>query len=124
MQEQRSCVYEQISENVSKYIIKYKENQEGSKYRTSKLKRRLLKNHPQLVFHAPTRRNRSQIVFAEDLSVGTFSEQFIHEAEDESSDADEVEEDGPVKPFQESESADLFRAALLLRNIIKDILPL
>ena len=118
-----------LVEMFRKYIIKYEGSQEGSKYRASKLKRRLQRSHPQLVFHAPTRRNKSEIVFAEDLSAGTFADQFIHEAEDESSDADEssnadeVEEDVPAKPTQESESVDLFRAALVLRNTIKDIPP-
>lgn len=110
-----------LVEMFRKYIIKYDENQEGSEYRASKLKRRLQKSHPQLVFHAPTRRNRSEIVFAEDLSAGTFAEQSIDVTEDDSSDTDEVEEDVPVKPTQESETVNLFGAALVLRNIMKDV---
>lgn len=48
------------------YILKYEGDQDGSGYSASKLKKRLEKSHPQLVFHAPTRRNASEIVFAED----------------------------------------------------------
>ena len=60
-----------------KYITKYKGNQDGLGYRASKLKKRLMKIHPQLVFHAPSRRNTTELVFAEDLSTGTLAQQLF-----------------------------------------------
>ena len=53
------------------------EGEEGSRYKASNLKERLQKSHPQLVFHAPGRRKRSMLVFAENLSAGSLAEHLI-----------------------------------------------
>jgi hypothetical protein len=103
------------------YIVKYEGNQDGSGYRASKLKNGLVKSHPQLVFHAYTQRNTSEIVFAEDFSAGTLARQ-LFSGEDNSSVAEgEAEETVPARHTQESESTELFRAAMILKNIIKDV---
>jgi hypothetical protein len=54
-----------------------REGEEGSRYKAGNLKKRLQKSHPQLVFHAPGRRNRSMLVFAENLSAGSLAEHLI-----------------------------------------------
>lgn len=92
--------------------------------RVSKLKRRLQNSHPQLVFHTSMRRNKSEIVFAEDLSAGTLAEQFVDTEEGESSDSnDELDEQFPVEWTHANISTDLLRAAIILRNEIKGAPP-
>ena len=103
------------------YIVKYKRNHNGSQYRVSKLKKRLIKSHPQLVFHASSRRNTSEIVFAEDLSAGTLAEQLFSTEDSGSVTEEPAEESIPAGYMPESESTELFRAAMVLKNIIKDV---
>lgn len=114
MQEQGTCIYEQISGNVSKvhYQVWRKSGRFTIQGKQSK---------ETVAEKSSTASVFAEIVFAEDLSTGTFAEQFIDAPKDESSETDEVEEDVPVKPTQESQSVDLFRAALVLRNTIKDV---
>ena len=92
------------------YITKCGEGEAGSKYKASNLKKRLQKSHPQLVFHPPSRRNRSEFVFVEDLSAGLLAEHFDWSEEDSSDD----EEECYSCNFNVT-------AALILKNIIKDV---
>ena len=52
---------EQVMEN---------EGLDASNYRPTRLKTRLQRDYPQLVFHRPATRNESELVFVEELSVG------------------------------------------------------
>ena len=54
--------------------VKRVENTDGSSYRTFRLKQRLGKRFPQLVFHRPKVRNKSEIVYAECLSQASVAE--------------------------------------------------
>ena len=55
-------------------IVKDLENEDASNYRTFRLKKRLQERLPQLVFHTPHVRNRSEIVYAEHTSCGNLAE--------------------------------------------------
>ena len=50
------------------------EGLDASNYRPTRLKTRLQRNYPQLVFHRPATRNQSKLVFVEELSVGEVTE--------------------------------------------------
>ena len=53
------------------------ENLDASSYKTYRLKRRLKNTFPQLVFHSPKARSRSDIVFAKCLDTGKVAETFM-----------------------------------------------
>ena len=74
-------------------IAKEKENVDASKYRAFKLKQRLRKDYPQLVFFMPKKRNVSEIVYVENLDASDLVEEPMSNASDES-DEDMDEEDG------------------------------
>ncbi|CAB4036858.1 Hypothetical predicted protein [Paramuricea clavata] len=105
-----------------------REGEEGSRYKAGNLKKRLQKSHPQLVSHAPGRRNRSTLVFAENLSAGSLAEHLIM-SEEESSDGEgcsDAEEERycastSTRYVEESNHVKLYRAAFILKNIIKDV---
>ena len=107
-----------------KYIATYELNQEGSEYRPSKLKRRLQKSHPQLVFHPSSGRNKSEIVFAENLSAGTLANQLIDSEDSESDTSSELENKLSERHahVHKNECLDLFRAATILRSKL-EIVP-
>jgi hypothetical protein len=67
------------------------ENEYASNYRTFRLKARLQERFPHLVFHTPKVRNRSEIVYAEDISRGNVAEMIL--TTEEQSDSDETEND-------------------------------
>ena len=46
------------------------EGLDASNYRPTRLKTRLQRDYPQLVFHRPATRNQSELVFVQELSVG------------------------------------------------------
>lgn len=50
------------------------EGLDASNYRPTRLKTRLQRDYPQLVFHRPATRNQSELVFVEELSVGEVAE--------------------------------------------------
>eukprot|EP00794_Sanderia_malayensis_P012432 gene12432-13717_t len=54
----------------------------ASSYRTFRLKERLIRKFPQLVFHTPRKRNKSEIVYAEDLRKGSVAESYLEEREE------------------------------------------
>ena len=50
--------------------VQITENVDASNYRVFRLKSRLTRDYPQLVFHRPQARNQSEFVFIEEMSVG------------------------------------------------------
>ena len=53
------------------------ENEDASNYRTFRLKERLRQRFPQLVFHTPRVRNKSEIVYVEDLCQDSVAEKCL-----------------------------------------------
>jgi hypothetical protein len=58
-------------------IAKDTENVDASKYRAFKLKQRLMKSYPQLVFCVPKMRNVSEIVYVENLDSSELVEEHM-----------------------------------------------
>ena len=58
-------------------IAKDTENVDTSKYRAFKLKQRLMKSYPQLVFCVPKMRNVSEIVYVENLDSSELVEEHM-----------------------------------------------
>lgn len=110
-------------------IVKEAEGLDASNYRPYRLKKRLQKSFPQLSFHMPFARSKSEIVFAEELTSGELAER--HEIVDnynydlrwESSDEQDVEE-VCVKPSnQVNNLLHLYTSAMTLRNLVRDSPP-
>lgn len=57
-------------------IVKEAEGLDASNYRPYRLKKRLQKSFPQLSFHMPYGRSKSEIVFAEELTSGELAERY------------------------------------------------
>ena len=93
------------------------ENADASNYRTFRLKERLQKRFPQLVFHTPTVRNKSEIVYAECTSTGTIAESFLEE------DAELAEADVEMPGVSYSETGatlkEIYMVSIALRNVLR-----
>ena len=104
------------------------ENDDASSYRTSRLKKRLQERFPQLVFHTPSVRSRSEIVYAEELCKGDAAEIILNTKEisdvDETEDEAEDSEENHNNPVMEVPSRmplrDYYMIALELREHIRD----
>ena len=59
--------------------VKRVQNEDAASYRTFRLKERLRKKFPQLVFDRPKVRTKSDIVYSECLSKGSVAESFIED---------------------------------------------
>ena len=59
--------------------VKRVQNEDAASYRTFRLKERLRKKFPQLVFHRPKVRTKTDIVYSECLSKGSVAESFIED---------------------------------------------
>ena len=97
------------------------ENEDASNYRTYRLKERLQERFPQLVFHTPKVRNRSEIVYVEDFYQGNVAESLLISEErgsDDSTDEEKLEDD--VRMDHASVALkDIYSVALELRENIQ-----
>ena len=103
------------------------ENLDASSYKTYRLKRRLKNTFPQLVFHSPKARSRSDIVFAKCLDTGKVAETFmLQEQLSEASDTEEENEErneterNATSANHRSSLKEMFFSALSLREIFRD----
>ena len=71
------------------------ENEDATNYRTYRLKERLQDRYPQLVFRTPKVRNKSEILYVEDLDQGNVAESLLESKEEinDSSDEERFKED-------------------------------
>ena len=72
---------------VRKNFVRTVEQVEGvdaSNYKKCRLKERFQERFPNLVFHTPKERNKSEIVFVECLSKGNVAERFLKENDETS----------------------------------------
>ena len=114
-------------------IAKDTENVDASKYRAFKLKQRLMKSYPQLVFCVPKMRNVSEIVYVENLDSSELVEEHMSiksENNDEDFDEDQscTSDDNDVNSNTETEGNSkvnelqiLYNAALILRQKMQEI---
>ena len=107
-------------------IVKDLENEDASNYRAFRLKQRLKERFPQLVFHTPKVRNRSEIVYTEDLSRGNVAEILL--TTDEQSELNETEDEEMDELVQDDERKnekvtpnikELYLSALALKENIR-----
>ena len=85
-------MYEKSYDVFCKKVIEDTENVDTSKYRAFKLKQRLMKSYPQLVFCVPKMRNVSEIVYVENLDSSELVEEHIMSIKSENNDEDFDEE--------------------------------
>ena len=113
-------------------IAKDTENVDASKYRAFKLKQRLMKSYPQLVFCVPKMRNVSEIVYVENLDSSELVEEHMSiKSENNDEDFDEescTSDDDDVNSNTETEGNSkvnelqiLYNAALILRQKVQEI---
>ena len=113
-------------------IAKDTENVDASKYRAFKLKQRLMKSYPQLVFCVPKMRNVSEIVYVENLDsselveehMSTKSENIDEDFDEESCIIDDDDLNSNTETEQNSavnELQILYNAALILRQKVQEI---
>lgn len=75
------------------YIAKKTEDVDASNYRANKLKQRLHKSYPQLVFCIPTMRNVSEIVYVENLNCSELVEEHLSHKSQSDDEMEENEDD-------------------------------
>lgn len=103
------------------------ENADASKYRTFRLKERLRQRFPQLVFHTPRIRNKSEIVYVEDLSQASVAERLlssqnqsdVYTTDDEEENEDEAISE-PTLASRKTALKEIYAAALELRENIRN----
>ncbi len=100
------------------------ENLDSSSYKTFRLKRRLKNTFPQLVFHSPKARNRSDIVFAECLETGKvvetyMSQEQLSDSDEETEETHETERNAPPANHRPS-LKEMYFSALSLREIFRE----
>ncbi|XP_028391978.1 uncharacterized protein LOC114516648 isoform X2 [Dendronephthya gigantea] len=93
-------------------VMKF-EKLDASNYRPTRLKARLQRDYPQLVFHRPATRNQSELVFVEELSVGEVAETC------ETVDTEEFESDSDDEMIAEASMDNSTMFALALKDAIK-----
>ena len=111
-------------------FVKYVQDTEAldaSNYRRFRLKKRLKLTYPQLVFHKPSKRNMSELVFCEDLSAGVIAGEHISmcnssDTETSSQEEREIPSTSTMKSGnnEEEDMRTLFHAAMILRGKIKE----
>ena len=108
-------------------VVARVEDADASNYRTFRLKERLQKRFPQLVFHVPKERNKSEVVFAECINTGNVAESYLNQdfessqSEMETEDDDKSEDHERFKSTNDAKKAtlkELYNAALTLRDIL------
>ena len=102
------------------------EGVDASNYKKCRLKERLRERFPNLVFHTPKERNKSEIVFAECLSKGNVAESFLKEndetSQSEIDSSDEGQNTNRNKLNADDKKAtlkDIYYVALTLREILR-----
>ncbi len=98
-------------------------NLDTSNYRPTRLKTRLQRDYPQLVFHHPVTRNQSELGFVEELSVGEVAETSgtadTEGASSSENDSDEEMITGTLTDEKEVTLKEYYDVAMALHNAIK-----
>ena len=106
-----------------------KEQESVSTYCTSKLKKKLKRDYPQLVFFCPSQQNKSELVYGECSETGEVLDKLEFElngecgSDIELGDEEMMEEMYQKDAHRNDEFAKLYEVALLLRSCIKETAP-
>ena len=100
------------------------ENCDASNYKSFRLKNRLVERFPQLVFHRPNKRNKSEIVYADNLCRGMVAEHYLKEeiltSQSDTKTEDEVVDDRFLKNRDNLATLkEFYGVACTLRNILR-----
>ncbi|KAI2644853.1 Protein Son [Labeo rohita] len=101
-------------------------NTQTSEEQQDKLKRRLSRDFPQLVFHSPNKRNISELVFVETLSADKLVDRIPHPSGTETTESTEVtsQSDGESTASRIAGTTEntrtLYSAELILKRILND----
>ncbi|XP_039538675.1 uncharacterized protein LOC120486602 [Pimephales promelas] len=118
-------------------LVEKHEDLDASNHRQDKLKRRLIRDFPQLVFHSPKKRNISEMVFVETLSADKLIDRLPHPSGTETTESTEVTSQsdcenrysakaGPQRPTSMAsintaeDTRTLYSAALILKMLLCD----
>ena len=99
-------------------IVKNEENEDASSYNISRFKQRIISRFPELVFCTPSMRNKSEIVFVEDLPHTSLLEHNISDYDNSEIEIEDNNDDSDTYMESEPETdpvpllAHLHRAAL------------
>ena len=104
------------------------ENEDASSYRSFRLKKRLQKRFPQLIFHRPKMRSKSEIVYSECLSHASVAESFIDNVEEtsqssqESDSAFEIDGEGHANMHANKRASlkELYTVGMTLKSDLQD----
>lgn len=127
IQKQKIYYMKRLFEEFVKTVL-HVEKCDASSYRVFRLKRRLRKRYPQLVFCRPSAKNKSEIVFVEDLSQShviyenqmNLADDSSSQSETEGEDEDENTEVKENEPWDMEQTSlrELYHVALALRDIL------
>ena len=113
-------------------IVQQQEGCDASNYKVHRLKIRLKKTYPQLVFYMPSRRVLGEIVFSENVSVGNVVEESICEDDYSSdNDTDLIDQEANLQSTSSVPNSDrdqfniriLYQTAMFLHEKIKECKP-
>ena len=113
-------------------IVQQQEGCDASNYKVNRLKMRLKKTYPQLVFYMPSRRVLGGIVFSENISVANFVEESICEDDYTSdTDIDLIDQEANLQSTSSVPNSDhdqfnirsLYHTAMFLHEKIKECKP-
>ena len=93
--------------------------------RQDKLKRRLVQDFPQLVFHCPAKRNISELVFVETLSADTLLDRLPHPSDTTTTESTEVSQpetdnEHTSGPQTAEHTRTLYTAGLILKRLLNE----
>ena len=113
------CYMSRLKEKFIK-TVRDIESEDASNYRSYRLKERLQDRYPQLVFHTPKVRNKSEIVYAEDLDQGNVAESLLKSKEEMNDSSDEERFEGDISIDHTSVALkDIYSVALKLKENIQ-----
>lgn len=104
-------------------IVKEEENIDASSFRSFRLKERLQRNYPQLVFFIPRMRNKSEMVYVENLSSEDILDEHMTIKEQISGESMGMEDDYVLPESSHThlnELQILFNGAMIIRNKLSD----
>ena len=105
-------------------IVQDTEGVDATNYRKYLLKARLRRDYPQLIFHQPDRKNQSELVFVQELSVGEAFEKSGETATSQSSQSETDEEmhlSSKAEQQKEVTLKELYDVAIALRASMSDV---
>ena len=112
-------------------MVRRVENEDASGYRSFRLKKRLRERFPQLMFHRPKMRSKSEIVYTECLSPATVAESFIDndgetsQSSQDSDSASEIDAEGYGNKCDKRASLkELYTVGMTLKSDLQNQTPI